>query len=281
MDEDTERMLRLHHYYHVYADGNWEPIVAEHIDALQHSGLLDRLEKFNVGLVGDWRKREDVIEYIQHRIPHKTWCIAAEADEGWEQVTLDALASDMRHVYGKHVYVLYCHTKGGAYSGPHQDQWRRRMMHSNVTDWPVVIEQLTTKQWDVAGCHVTKETFYEEGVQVFAGVHGGSTVQKLLMAEADGAVIFEEDYEEGEPVPIGFRYHFSGNFWWADNDWIRRLPPCPNNARHSAEMWVTGVIADGTYPRMLDLAPGSPFDRRDTDLLVQGHGRPEIPRSAI
>ena len=41
-------------------------------------------------------------------------------------------------------------------------------------------------------------------------LHGASTVQQSLLDEC-GTGVFDE---YTEPVPVGSRVHYSGNFWW-------------------------------------------------------------------
>ena len=45
------------------------------------------------------------------------------------------------------------------------------------------------------------------------------------------------------------RRHFSGNFWWANARYLRRLPPVPSGSRHEAEWWVLS----GAPARVLSL----------------------------
>lgn len=255
--------MNLHHYYHVYADGvNWFNPVREHFDALHSSGLNEELTKLNVGIVGDWPNRDDVIEYIQHRMERKTWCVLVEEDDGWEQVTLNAMHKDAAIHNSDKGLALYAHTKGGAFPGEHPDAWRRVMQQKCVTEWRNVIEQMQEGQYETAGAFLIKEPIYDPSVPLFAGVHGGSAVRRMLteMArECGDNLAWRDDLDE--PQPMGERYHYSGNFWWSTLEWIRRLPyPCPNDNRWQAEMYV-GKDCNGVLPRALDLEPGSPFDK--------------------
>lgn len=262
-------MSKLYHYYHVYADGDWLPIVREHINELIASGLANALQTFNVGIVGDWRKRDNVIEYLQDRqLPGMQWIITAEEDEGYEQVTLDKLKFDVTYLYDQNDIVLYAHTKGAAYGSAHQTEWRSVMQFRCVYEWKLVIEAMKLGKWDTAGCYHIIEKLYEDDVPVFAGVHGGSEVQKLLLELSGGAGIFENDHLDGsEPKPVRTRVHYSGNYWWSTVQWLRRLPTTIGPNRHDAEMWI-GAAAPGRghapgndKPRALDLEPGSPFTR--------------------
>lgn len=124
--------LHIRHYYHVYADGAWQEPLAEHMEALQSSGLLDEIQHVNVGIVGSPDNRLAVcVALINLGIP---FVIVAEADEGWEQVTLNVIYYDSQILSS--AYVLYAHTKGAANPEyPIQAPWRRVLTKWNVTHW--------------------------------------------------------------------------------------------------------------------------------------------------
>lgn len=251
--------MKLYHYYHVYADGDWMPIVNEHLLALKRSGLYDRLATgLNVGIVGDWRQRDDVMEFIEdHCMRYR---VVAEADSGWEQVTIDALAHDANSVHrNTDGYVLYAHTKGCANSGEFPDRWRKMMTYTLVDDWRNATYRLVLEagQWDTAGPYFVTEGIYDPDVPVFAGVHGVSQMAAYLERQMCGQGLIDAVIEE--PQPTTTRVHYSGNFWWATWDWLRRLPyPCPANTRHDAEMWI-GRADDGAFPRAINLREGTAF----------------------
>ena len=77
--------MKLYHYYHIFADGQWLEPVSEHIKALRKWGLIDNLAAFRIGIVGADHNRTAVIQYlINERI---NFDIVAQSDTGWEQVT--------------------------------------------------------------------------------------------------------------------------------------------------------------------------------------------------
>ena len=141
--------MKLAHFYHVYADGDWQLPVTEHLHALTVSGLLERLNDFFVGIVGTPENRQLVREALPA-------VVIAEADQGWEQVTLQEL-----HNYShKHkAQVLYAHTKGAYQVDELRRSWRVSMTHDTVTRWRECVEELEKVQ--VAGPFWMKSSLSE------------------------------------------------------------------------------------------------------------------------
>ena len=82
-------MPDLHHFYHVYADSHWQPIVKEHIRALKQYGLYENLESFNIGCVGSDENFNNLVNFLNEEDVDCT--IVAHETTGWEQVTLKQL----------------------------------------------------------------------------------------------------------------------------------------------------------------------------------------------
>lgn len=121
-------------FYHLYADGAWEEPVREHLRALEVSEFDG--QRF-VGLVGSPGNRARVLTAMPG------WKVVAEADTGFEQVTLQAL-----HVWAGSAPpaapVLYAHAKGSAFSAddPTAQRWRHAMVHETVMPWQVAATHL-------------------------------------------------------------------------------------------------------------------------------------------
>ena len=122
----------LAHFYHVYADGAWEAPVDEHLHALTVSGLLDNLDDVFVGIVGLPENRASVKE----RFPA---VVVAEADEGWEQVTLQKLHD---YAHNHEAKVFYAHTKGAYQVDDYRMLWRVAMTYDTVTRWRECVDAL-------------------------------------------------------------------------------------------------------------------------------------------
>lgn len=223
--------MKLIHYYHIYAEGLWRPIVKDHLTALTTSGLAGVGEaEIRIGIVGHPDNREKVKAYLtESGVPYE---VHSEAPIGWEQITLDRidLSEDAR--------ILYCHTKGAAFQNSLSVPWRRSMTEGLVYRWRRAVTLLETGnpgQWipvDAVGCYWLP-------------------------------------YNGGPPR------HFSGNFWWANTDYLRRLPrPVAASSRWDAEMWVGQ--GNGL---MYDLAVGLP--RPGNWLLPTNSPRRRTPKEKI
>lgn len=140
-------MAELHHFYHIYADGEWREPVKEHLQALKTSGLgAEGGFSLSVGLVGNDRNTAAVRDFLNgHSIG---WREVASSQEGWEQVTLNALARESHTLEG---FVFYAHTKGASTPSRFNADWRQRMTFYTVTRWREALLSLETHH--AYGCH--------------------------------------------------------------------------------------------------------------------------------
>lgn len=149
----------------------------------------------------------------------------------WSRATSEAPTINMLRGYAQahDGAVLYAHTKGAATVEEFRDRWRASMTNHVVRRWR---ENLTLlESVDAVGCHwLTEEAFPGMFQQGMTDPHAGS----------------------------GF---FGGNFWMARCDYLRNLPRCRMEPRWEAERW----IGHGR-PRVVDLLPGWPHDRRWPEL---------------
>jgi hypothetical protein len=123
---------RIAHFYHVFADGDWQSAAVEHVGRLAASGLLRELDGMYLGVVGSAAARAEVA----HRLPG---VIVAEAESGWEQVTLEALRRFVEDFDG---YVFYAHTKGAWSQTPLAVRWRELMTAHTVDAWEKCVRSL-------------------------------------------------------------------------------------------------------------------------------------------
>lgn len=141
--------MNIRHYYHLYADGEWELPVAGHFGALADAGLHAETV---VGIVGAEPNRNRAREAV--RILCQTDGLPlpvryVEAYQGWEQHTLREMRRDALEL--PEFYALYCHTKGAANPAPSQDRWRQAMTTALVGGWQKCTELLAGH--DSVGCH--------------------------------------------------------------------------------------------------------------------------------
>src|ERR1017187_9929126 len=100
--------MRIGVWYHAFLINRWQEIVTEHLDALVISGLAAEIEVLHLGMVGHEVQRRELLKLCQARLPIE---VVAEADEGWEQITLRALWERS----GDFDVIAYHHTKGVTY----------------------------------------------------------------------------------------------------------------------------------------------------------------------
>jgi hypothetical protein len=179
--------------------------VQEHLRALR-CGHFDG--QYTIGLVGNAADRRIAQDVIGSQIDNPvTW---VEADDGYEQVTLQALYTWLHQTPGEFA-ILYAHTKGAHRQNEHEDGWRRLMTRELVTTAPRC-RKLLTKGYDTVGC--------------------------LWMTPERNTL---------PPVPVTTPF-YGGNFWWATASYLRTLPPV-GNSRHDAEFWI-GLGTPRAYDRL-------------------------------
>jgi hypothetical protein len=143
-------MADLHHFYHIYADGEWQEPVEEHLEALRASGLgKEDGFSLNVGLVGNESNITAVRKFLSNQSIR--WAEIASSQEGWEQVTLEVLARESHTLEG---FAFYAHTKGASVPSRFNTAWRQRMTFYRVAHWRDAIRALETHH--AYGCHWMK-----------------------------------------------------------------------------------------------------------------------------
>lgn len=146
----------IHHFYHVYADGAWQEPFTEHVTALKEHGLSDCINSFNVGIVGSPENRVKVIAALDET--GLQYSIAAEENEGWEQVTLNRLLEFAKSKQAG--WVFYAHTKSAANVTDINIAWRKSMCYYNVVKWREVEQYFNDMNVDTIGCHWVNKAMY-------------------------------------------------------------------------------------------------------------------------
>jgi GR25 family glycosyltransferase involved in LPS biosynthesis/glycosyltransferase involved in cell wall biosynthesis len=135
--------LPVAHWYHIYAAAEWHDPVAEHLAMLDEAGYAG---PFHVGIVGAPNERAEALRELRRTRPPDS---VTEADEGWEQVTLDALHEYAMENPGA---VLYAHTKGAYKPTQVNIAWRQSMSWHVVRHWRDCAVAIT-RGFDAVGCH--------------------------------------------------------------------------------------------------------------------------------
>lgn len=135
--------MTIDHFYHVYAGGNWQDPVAEHLQALHQSGIATHIDRMYVGFVGSIDQIAEAEATIRASIAART---ITKSALGWEQETMGLIPT-----YLSDKPVLYAHTKGSSDPSPINIAWRRSMTQECVINWRRSLAALDDH--DIAGCH--------------------------------------------------------------------------------------------------------------------------------
>ena len=162
-------MKKIYHFYHVYADGVWQPMLDDHIHILKKYNLYENLSFFGVGIVGSKPNIQLVKTFLEEKnINYNLVFESGDACENqYEQETLDQIKEFCQDNEG---FVLYTHTKGAANNFEVHRRWRKSMNYYNVVKWRDAILHL--EENDITGCHwLTPE---KDGPQVTSPFFGGN-----------------------------------------------------------------------------------------------------------
>lgn len=211
--------MRPVHWYHIWVGDThhgsaWHTPAAEHFALLESSGFDGEVR---AGIVGGVRERVECVNWLrQQKVPAR---VAVTADEGFEQVTIEAM-----HTWAKSADpaapVLYCHTKGALQAHPMNTLWRNSMDKLLTGAWRERVADLD--RYDAVGLHWLTHKEYPAFI------------------------------DPRKPM-------FGGNFWWSKAGYlaglerVRGTPEFPPVNRWEAEGW----LGQG-FPEVLDLAPGWP-----------------------
>ena len=127
-------------FLHIWSAGAWQEPVTEILDALAAREFPGAV---HVGLVGPQESRLRALNALGDVQ------VAAEADSGFEQVTLAPL-----HEYAQHNddAVMYAHTKAASDPSPWKVTWRQSMIQHLLLRWADALRGLEAGA-DLAGAH--------------------------------------------------------------------------------------------------------------------------------
>ena len=227
----------IHHFYHIFADGQWEQPVEEHIRALRTSGLLDKLTTFRIGMVGSQESGNRVINYLKEQGIFSLDSFSLTCSNvlgvymdwpasGWEQVTQIPMHQFSKNNEG---IILYAHTKGASNPSEVNIRWRRSMTYWNIIRWEDCISKLLTH--GAVGCHwiqplITGMPEHKVGNWMFAGTFFWTHCE--LMRTWQAPALTHRHEAEGF---IGYGWHQSNFSVW---DWTPYFP----NSGPFADGWI-------------------------------------------
>lgn len=200
-------------FYHIFLNDKIDIIVEDQLDKLIKSGLLEQSE-LRVTIMdnnnGKYKLNEKNLEIINKYAKD----IYYENRKLYEQSTLKKLYDHALQHDGNY---LYMHTKGSSRvndpdnNNAHFGPYTGKYSYKNVQNWRNIMEHFNIDHWkkcniylnngyDLVGCNYMKLNHLGQG-------------------------------------PLA---HYSGNFWWANFDFIKKLPDPLSMGidRFNAEFWV-------------------------------------------
>ncbi len=176
-------------YLHICILNNWEEVTKNILTKINESGLINKIENIFLFVLGNITTDNlEKIKKIQELNPkYKIKSFKNEVNT-YERLTLNQLLDDCKNKY-ENCKILYLHSKGITRYKQH--------CYPNIVDW---VEYLLYY-------NVTK---YEECLNA--------------LNECDTCSInFRNDKRFLNRTANNHRYHYSGNFWWANSDYIKTL----------------------------------------------------------
>ena len=204
------------HFYHVYAGApDWRRVAFEHFSDLKAAAFEGDVR---VGVVGSLPERARAADWLRKQWPDAA--VVAEADHGYEQVTLGAL-HDYARSASPATPVFYAHAKGSVTVNAEQDLWRRCMAYYTIYHWEHCTALLDDN--DAVGVHwTTPAELRRHNIPV---------------------------------IPSDLPPHFGGNYWWATAGYLAELASPGSyrktGDRYDAEWWV-----GSGNPRVYDFGGG-------------------------
>jgi len=149
--------MTLKAFYHILLINNWQSIVKEQINEMFKSGLLDELDSFYIGAIGDYKE----LDKLRKILPDKAEIVRyAEDPKHYEFFTLAIAwheANKPENFYG-----LYFHTKGVTNPSNHAgEHWRHYMNDYNLTKYKEAIRQLR-KNYDTCGVKMNTDSRFPD-----------------------------------------------------------------------------------------------------------------------
>lgn len=156
--------MKFHHFYHLFADGDWGRPLAEHLNALDRIGVPYRV---TCGVVGTPENRTEAIACLPD-----SWEIV-EFDDGFEDRTINLIYDRLSDIP-----VLYAHTKGAGFPREESDIWRACLTRQVIGKWRTNLQAL--EQYDIVGAHwLTPDQWVDVDSPFFGGNYWWATPAHL------------------------------------------------------------------------------------------------------
>lgn len=176
-------MNKIFIFYHLYCVNHSYELFLNTLNRIIDSGLYQKTSNIYGNLVGD--KKEDILKLLSNKFKQDKKIIFTKSlDATGEGCTLDLMHKHSQN--NPNSKILYIHSKGASY-----DDERKKTNPLCTTEF--------AKQWT--------NRMHEYLID-----NHEICLQNLNKKETDGI-----DFQE-KPLP-----HYSGNFWWANSNYIKTL----------------------------------------------------------
>lgn len=175
-------------YLHTCILNNWEEVTINILNKINESGLINEIDTLYLFVLGDitLENLDKVNKIIKLNPKYKLRKIKNTLNI-YERLTLNQILDDCQNKY-ENCKILYLHSKGITRC----NDW----FYSNVTEWvDLLIYFNITKYKD---CLKELDNFDTCGINLRT----------------------DDRYSDKN----NHNYHYSGNFWWANSDYIKILP---------------------------------------------------------
>jgi hypothetical protein len=190
-------------YFHICTIGNWQEIVSKLFNKVRDTGLLDKIQRIFVTVLGS--ELNKVREILNH--PKIFITFNSTYTHFYERKCLLRLRE---HAEYEDFYALYIHSKGVT-----------RPQTNEINDWINLLMYFLIDQH--IEC-IKKLANYDT-----CGVDLNTAGAQFLKASASNTNVNQS-------------VHYSGNFWWANSTYLRRLPIVIGPKYLDPELWIGAIM---------------------------------------
>lgn len=189
-------------YFHICILNNWEEVAIDILKKINESELINKIENIFFFVLGDITKENlDKIKKILELNPKYKLKSFKNKIQTYERLTINQLLDDCINKY-EDCKILYLHTKGITRYGTYKYQY--------VKDW---VDYLL----------------------YFTVIKHEDCINELNDNDTCG-VNFRNDGRYLKYINVKHRYHYSGNFWWANSNYIKNLPKLDLNMKFTFDV---------------------------------------------
>ena len=185
-------------YFHICLRGEYRPIVKEMMDEIQSSGLFDACHSINLSIVGTEKEKTELVDWLKNEYHDKSKIHVRYWDESMKSYERPCILLLRKDAEDALV------ENQPFFSLYIHSKGVTRPKHSQVEHWRKLMTYFLIQQW--AHC-----------IRILSEWN----------AEAVGTIFLDRP-----------RAHFSGNFWWTTDHYVRTLPSQVGNSYEDPEMWI-------------------------------------------